>query len=1185
MKKLFLFVLAILHCSLFFGQNYNENFLDGRVMFRIKGEIAPNRYHKNQVDPNIFSLTEDINDYPELKALLSDARIVLLERPSYFTGKKELMNIYRISFTEYAKIDQIVERLSRLSYIEFACKEPIYKTGFIPNDTYHSGTDKWYHTLVGSENAWNISRGRNGVKIAIVDNAVFANHSDLTTFKQYDVADNDNDATPPIVYATDAGWSHGTHCAGLATADINNSRGIASLGGNVELIGVKTTPNSATNSGAVYYSYEGVQWACQNGAHVVSMSYGGPTSSPALQTLINSYPDVVFLAAAGNDGNTTVQYPAGYNNVIGVGSVNSNDARSSFSNYNGTTTFVDIASPGGYSNGGLLSTVYSTGANSYAKMGGTSMATPFAAGLVGLMLSVNPNLSPTQILNCLTSTGVNINQNIGPRINALAALQCVQTTVTAGNPIANFFGTPTSIREGDSVTFYDNSADGGNAISTWSWSFPGGTPSTFTGQNPPAITYATAGTYTVSLTVTNSQTNASSTRTNYINVSIPPYGEWIPQNSGFAQASRGIFHISIVDPNIVWATAYDGSGGGANVQQFTKTINGGTTWTPGTINVGNTALGISMIHALDANTAWVAAYPTAAGQTGGIWKTTNGGTTWTRQTTATFNNAASFTNVVHFWNANEGICQGDPINGDFEIYRTTNGGTNWTLVAGANIPNPLSGEYGYTRQIEVIGDTVWFTTNLGRIYRSVNKGVNWTVSQSPLADFGGTAMSGSLSFATGTRGMITNINGQVWESLNGGTTWTQLTTTGTVFVNSLCYIPNTTIAFTTGAGAGAAGSSYTNDGGRSWNIIDTEQHLFVEFINQSVGWSGWFNTSATQNGMWKWNDLSSPLLPAFNGTPFNVCQADTVFFSDLTTGGTPNSWQWVFPGGTPASSTLQNPQVIYNTPGTYPVTLTVSDGNFQSTFIDSTYVTVVTPTTTPSAINGNLTPCPFTTESYNVTNTPDVFYNWSYGNGWTGTAYQNSISINFNDSSGILSVAAGNACGLSAPTSINITPISNPTANFSSTLNGLTVNFSNSSTNATNYLWFFGTGDSSISSNPAYNFPAPGSYTVVLIATNSCGISDTSTQNVTVVATGVEEILDEYSSIQLFPNPANDYITISGIPSQLIGQSQLELIDVLGRKLFEVPVTENQITMPLEQLSSGMYQIRIKEKTFKVIVK
>ncbi len=174
----------------------------------------------------------------------------------------------------------------------------------------------------------------------------------------------------------------------------------------LELIGVKCTPNSASNSGSLWYSYDGILWACENGAHVVSMSFGGPSYSAAVQTLINAYPEIVFMAAAGNDGNTTVQYPAGYDNVIGVGSVNSNDSRSSFSNYNGGTQFVDIASPGGYSNGGLLSTVYTSGGNSYAKMGGTSMATPFAAGLVGLMLSVNPSMTPTQVLNCLITTGV-----------------------------------------------------------------------------------------------------------------------------------------------------------------------------------------------------------------------------------------------------------------------------------------------------------------------------------------------------------------------------------------------------------------------------------------------------------------------------------------------------------------------------------------------------------------------------------------------------------------------------------------------------------------------------------------------------------------------------------------------------------------------------------------------------------
>ena len=70
------------------------------------------------------------------------------------------------------------------------------------------------------------------------------------------------------------------------------------------------------------------------------------------------------------------------------------------------------------------------------------MATPFAAGLVGLMLSINPSLSPSDIENSFAfQRGVNINQSIGPRIDALAAIQCVQATLT-GDPIPYFSGTP-----------------------------------------------------------------------------------------------------------------------------------------------------------------------------------------------------------------------------------------------------------------------------------------------------------------------------------------------------------------------------------------------------------------------------------------------------------------------------------------------------------------------------------------------------------------------------------------------------------------------------------------------------------------------------------------------------------------------------------------------------------------------
>lgn len=1169
-----------------FAQNYNPDFLDGRIMFKIKGDALPNMHQTQQIDENTFTLIEKLSDYTQLKSTFEGYNITQLERPSYFTGKKELMKIYRVQFSDFSKIDELVEKLKKLDFIEFAEKEPIYKTTFVPNDTYHNGTDKWYHTLVGSEAAWNISLGRNGVKVAIIDNAVFAGHADVTTFKQYDVADNDNNATPPLTYTQDQGWSHGTHCAGLATADINNSNGIASLGGNVELIAVKATPNNAPNGNSIWYGYAGVQWACQNGAHVVSMSYGGTGYSAAMQALIDAYPDVVFLAAAGNDGNTTVQYPAGFNNVIGVGSVNSNDSRSSFSNYNGATPFVDIAAPGGYSNGGLLSSVYTAGGNGYARMGGTSMATPFAAGLVGLMLSVNPNLTPTQVLNCLISTGVNINQNIGPRINALAAVQCAQATTTAGAPIASFFGVPTDIVEGDAVTFYDNSADGGNAITSWQWSFPNGTPNSFSGQVPPAITYASAGTYNVTLEVTNAQGTNIFTRNAYINVSLEPYGEWIPQNSAFTTAARGINHISIVDANTVWATAYDGSGGTANVQQFTKTTNGGLTWTPSNINVGNAGLGISMIHAISATTAWLAAYPTAGGQTGGIWKTTNGGTTWTRQSTATFNNAASFTNVVYFWDANNGFCQGDPINGEFELYRTTNGGTTWTLVPGANIPNPIAAdEYGYTRQMEVVGDNVWFTTSYGRIYHSTDRGLNWNVYTSPISNFGGATVSGNLSFGSATEGLIVDNNSNVYRTTNAGATWTPVTTTGSVFANGLCYVEGTNVVFTTGAATGASGSSFSLDGGVNWNIIDTDQHTAVEFINTSVGWSGWFNQSATQDGIWKWNDLSSPLSPAFNGSPANICMADTVFFTDMSSGGTITSWQWNFPGGNPATATVANPTVTYATPGIYPVSLTVSDGTFQSTYLDTASVTVVSMPAAPSAISGNMAPCPFAGESYSVSNDPTVFYNWSLSSGWLGMSGSNSIFITFNDTSGTLSVNAANACGNSAPSSVNINVGADPVANFTYVNNGGLIDFTNTSSNSTSWSWDFGDGNNATTQNPSHTYTSNGNFTVILISDNACGGSDTTSQVINIVLVGTEQILDEFSLVRVYPNPASDVLVIDGLPASLVGNESIQVIDILGRTLLTTTIMNTTQSLQITDLAAGVYTLTVKGKAYKFVKK
>ena len=255
MKKVFVLLLS---CNFLFTQTINNDFLDGTIIFKLKEFIENDDYNLDKSSDKI-GLKVDMNDYPILKEIFKDVNITSFERPSYFSGKRELQKIYRVTFSDFDKIDFILNELSKLEILEYAEKEPIYRTTFIPDDTYHIGTNKWYHTLVNSESAWDISMGSQSIKIAVIDNGAPSNHLDLNVFKQRDVSDNDDDATPPQTYNQSSSWSHGTHCAGLATAEINNATGIASLGGNTELIIVKATgdnqnPSSIYNSYAAYFS-------------------------------------------------------------------------------------------------------------------------------------------------------------------------------------------------------------------------------------------------------------------------------------------------------------------------------------------------------------------------------------------------------------------------------------------------------------------------------------------------------------------------------------------------------------------------------------------------------------------------------------------------------------------------------------------------------------------------------------------------------------------------------------------------------------------------------------------------------------------------------------------------------------------------------------------------------------------
>ncbi len=430
-----------------------------------------------------------------------------------------------------------------------------------------------------------------------------------------------------------------------------------------------------------------------------------------------------------------------------------------------------------------------------------------------------------------------------------------------------------------------------------------------------------------------------------LSLTLGSYAQWIEQATGFPLASTGIGDVCAVDANIVWAVGYDGSGGGAASQAYTKTSNGGTTWVANKVTPA-TGTSIANICALSATKAWtVHYYPAGSGTKDGIYYTSDGGTTWTQQTSAAFSNSASFPNTVWFWDDNNGYCMGDPIAGEFEIYTTTNGGTTWTIVPGANIANPVAGEFGVVGYHSIVGNTVWFGTNKGRIYKSIDKGLNWTAAVcTPInnkyimpffkdANFGlvmdkDAATSGFLAMTT-----------------DGGATFSARNNLGNTFTNDMDFVDGSAKTWvTTGADAAApaAGVTYSFDDGANWldmPLTIGTQFLATDWLNDSTAWAGGFNTDATTGGMFKFD---GHLVPAnFTASDTAIALGGQVTFSCTSQYASAATFQWTFQGGVPGTSTAKTPPPItYSAHGDFNVTLKITSDWGVSTTLKTAYIYV-----------------------------------------------------------------------------------------------------------------------------------------------------------------------------------------------------------------------------------------------------
>ena len=353
--------------------------------------------------------------------------------------RKELYRKYKIILPQGGSVEEAVAKLRKDPNVEFAYPNYIRKVCGTPNDPQYS--QQWALPKIGAPAAWDITAGIPEVVIAIIDTGIDYNHQDLfdKVWVNPDIAADRNgdgkidlndldlngnriieqselnqfgadkdvigydfvsvssssvasgeDPAPRDNNPMDV-LGHGTHCAGIAAAATNNGIGIAGVAPNCRIMAIRAGYKDPSGNGSLQDAdiEQAILYAIDNGAKVISMSFGGSNSAAVWADEIKAAyaANIVLVAAAGNDNASSKFYPAAMDGVIAVAATDQNDNKASFSNYG---DWVDVAAPGV----SILSTLPN---NSYASWSGTSMACPHVAGIAALILSKDPTLSNEKV--------------------------------------------------------------------------------------------------------------------------------------------------------------------------------------------------------------------------------------------------------------------------------------------------------------------------------------------------------------------------------------------------------------------------------------------------------------------------------------------------------------------------------------------------------------------------------------------------------------------------------------------------------------------------------------------------------------------------------------------------------------------------------------------------------------------
>lgn len=263
--------------------------------------------------------------------------------------------------------------------------------GLISNQNDDKRQEQWALDRIDIERAWEVTEGSPNMIVAVVDTGIDYRHPDLQgkVLRGRDFINNDDDALDDNF--------HGTHCAGILAARRQNG-GIVGVSPGVTLLAVKVL--SDRGAGTFAQVAAGIAYAAERGASIISLSLGSSIPSQAMDEAIRyaRRKGSIVFAGAGNQGSEKPFYPAVNPDVIAVGATTREDRRARYSNMGSHLT---VTAPGS----DILSTILNGG---YARVSGTSMATPHVAGVAALMKSINPRLDAEAVRRILTESALDL---------------------------------------------------------------------------------------------------------------------------------------------------------------------------------------------------------------------------------------------------------------------------------------------------------------------------------------------------------------------------------------------------------------------------------------------------------------------------------------------------------------------------------------------------------------------------------------------------------------------------------------------------------------------------------------------------------------------------------------------------------------------------------------------------------